>query len=337
MDFDALADSILEGQTILIIGSEITYNYPDPAREQAFFKEIMAELGETSLDFHQKDGLFILKNARKRAVLPRLKKFYEEDFSNPILEKIAEIPFHLILSLSPDASLHKVFERKGFDFEQGYYKLNQRETLAKPESSNPLIYQLFGSVLGGKDDMYLDHNDLFKYVRSIYNPQSTLPEAILSYFVPKKSDTLIFLGCNFDKWYFQLILNLLNIQDIESSTFLSETEFQSEWRTVYEQGFKLNFVMDNSQTFIDKLHQVFDKDELRKANPKGRFSLEAFKQQLNDLLNEGEYDRIFEAVRSQAGLNYDVGTFNRLQQEMSFKITFDLITQLKIFIGTLII
>lgn len=175
IDWEYLSESIRDEKTVLVLGDSVTYNYANAQQEQNLLKDLQEEFGEDSINFHQKDGLFLLKNLQKSKLARRLKKFYEQDFSNPLLEKIAEMPFHLIISLTPDVSLKKVFEAKNYDFVHSHYKLNQRDELHKPQKAQPLLYNLFGSVEGGKDNIYIDHQDLFGYLQSIYNPNSTLP------------------------------------------------------------------------------------------------------------------------------------------------------------------
>lgn len=335
IDWDVLTDSIADGQTILVLGQGISYNYQKPKNEKHFFENLLTEFGEGKLNFHQKDGLFLLKNLRKRKIISKLKGFYEQDFSNPLLEKIADMPFHLVLSLTPDVSLKKVFEAKNFDFEHSYYKLYHRDELEKPSEDKPLLYNLFGCVEGGRDDIYIEHSDLFDYLKSIYNPDSALPETLLSFFTKDKTDTIIFLGCDLDKWYFQLILHLLNIQDIESSTSFTGKDFDSDWRNVYEEGFKVNFINHDLESFVNTLYEQFEADELRKADESKAVSITDFQQKLSDWLDEGSYKQIFMAITSHQNLDYDKGNLTRLQNEMVFKITFDLLNQLKIFITTL--
>lgn len=265
MDWEALKYSISQQQTIVFIGEGVTYNYQNPSNEMDSFNQIAEGLGDEALSLHQKDGLFILKKARKTRLMPKLNAFYGQDFQNPILEKLIEIPFHLLISITPDVTLKKAFLHKNYSFQHDFYKLNQKDKLEKPSGERPLLYNLFGCIEGGKDDLYVEHRDLFNYVKSIYNPNSEPPDALLSYFTQERTDTIIFLGCDFDKWYFQLILHLLKIHTIESSTSLHESGFRSDWKSVYEEGFKINFITQEMANFVNELHAQFEPEELRQA------------------------------------------------------------------------
>lgn len=158
---------------------------------------------------------------------------------------------------------------------------------------------------------------------------------MLSFFNEDKTDDIIFLGCDLDKWYFQLILHLLNIQDIESSTFLSGQDFDSDWRNVYEEGFKVNFINHDLESFVNTLHEQFEAEELRKADESKVLSITDFQAKLNDWLNEGLYEQIFMAITAHQNLDYDKIAFNKIRDELTFKITLDNIKQLQMFITTL--
>lgn len=187
---------------------------------------------------------------------------------------------------------------------------------------------------GGKDDLYVEHADLFDYVRSIYNPNSEPPDAIMSYFAKGKTDTIIFLGCDFDKWYFQLILHLLKIHDIENNTsVLNNTT--NDWQNVYEQKFKINFVEDNLEEFVHNLHKQFDASELRKADASLALNIEELKTKLNAWIEEGDYSQAFSAIEANPALVYDKVIFNQLRDEISFKITLNTIKQFQTFITSI--
>ncbi len=99
-------------------------------------------------------------------------------------------------------------------------------------------------------------------------------------------DYILFLGCDFDKWYFQLVLNLLKIgfeYDAYEALALSSESTKNHWQDVYEQYFKVEFVEDSQiDDFINQLYAEFEPSELRqpvenkiirKFNKKNLFNL----------------------------------------------------------------
>lgn len=338
INFENLAEAIIEGKTILILGEGITYNYKNPDNEENAFQELIQKY-QDNLSLHQKDGLILLRGEGiTRGDLGRaLKKFYKQDFSNALLEKIALIPFHLIINITADTTIKKIFEKKELDFQHSYYKLNEKETLAEPNKNKPLIYNLFGCVEGGSDYIFIAHNDLFNYIKSIYNPTSQPPDILKIYFDKKKTDNIIFLGCDLDKWYFQLILYLLNIQQIDRKLHLFNGNSNNNWKEVYEQGFNLSFINKNLDDFVNELYAQFPANELRQSDKQENKAsyIEELKTKLNNWLEEGSYDQIFQRIFSDENLKYDKMILRDLQKEMSFTITLKLIQRLAVFITTL--
>jgi hypothetical protein len=333
-DLHALADSVREGQTILFLGQGVSCDYGDPGAELRLFNSIAAEIGSNAIELHQKDGLFILKNCSKRNVLSKLKPFYEQDFSNPLLQKIAEIPFHLYMVTTPDKSLENIFMQRNLLCKTDFYELCKEEIPAASAAA-PLIYNLFGSVKGdARKNLFVDHFDLFEYVKAVYTPDSSLPDTLMSYFTKSKTDNIIFLGCNFDKWYFQLILHLLRIVDIESCKSLEGEPGEGEWRSIYKNGFRISFVNENPEAFIDRLHGCFNENELRKALPDNENNIEQFKEELLRLIDEGESYRVFSKIK-KSNFKYEALNFNRLQSELAFGGSYETYQRLKVFVESI--
>jgi len=314
IDWEALADSILDENTILFLGQGASINYENPQREQEEFDKILDDLKE-DVNLHQKDGLFILKNSRKRrSIVRKLKEFYKEDFSNPVLEKIAEIPFHLIINLTPDVSIKQVFENKDFTFEHDFYELDTQKESPIPRKEKPLLYNLFGCIESkNRQNIFVEHQDLFNYLKSLYTANSSISATLKSYFTKEKTDNIIFLGCDFEKWYFQLILHLLQIQDIESNISLNPQNKKNDWHSVYQEGFKINFIAHDLKEFVDNLHEVFEEEELRKAK-KTTYSPEELKIKIKTFFEENKWAELFE-IMEKSTLNYEKATFNKFKRE----------------------
>ncbi len=105
-NWDFITRSIEQNKTVLFIGPEVTINYTQPKREAEFLKEISQQYRDEILSYHEEDGFLIFKDENTKLLyLNKIRALYEQDFSNPVLEKIAEIPFHLIISITPDLRL----------------------------------------------------------------------------------------------------------------------------------------------------------------------------------------------------------------------------------------
>ena len=262
-----IADAVLKQKSILFLGGGVSINYQNPKNEAQFFENFVAENHSDILSYHQQDGFLVFRNADTKLLsLNKIRAFYEQDFSNELLEKIAEIPFHLIISLTPDLSLKKIFERKSFLHTHHYYRTKIRTEIDEsPTAEKPILYNLLGCV---KDDESLitSHYDLFSTVQSVYADKN-LPEKITSVFNKDATKNIIFLGLEFDKWYFQLILHLLGINYDACIRYAAlQKELPENYQTLIETEFKINFAGKDLKSFVENLHQQFTPEQLRKPS-----------------------------------------------------------------------
>jgi hypothetical protein len=267
INWEFIADTIERQKTILFLGHGASINYQNPKHEAAFFQDFVGRRQADILSYHEQDGFLVFKNHDAKLLsMNKIRPFYEQDFSNPLLEKIAEIPFHLIISLTPDLSLKRIFERKQFAHTHQYYRTKIRTEIDEaPNKEKPLLYNLLGCV---KDDESLitSHYDLFNLVQSIYADKN-LPEKITSVFNKEATKNIIFLGLDLEKWYFQLILHLLGINYDSCIRYAAaQQDLPEAYQTLIESEFKINFVGNDLEGFVNSLHSQFSADRLRKPS-----------------------------------------------------------------------
>lgn len=258
--------SILEQKTIVFLGPGLTYNASQPGQEAQFLSQLAQQNQEKALAYHERDGFLIFpdKNAQLLC-LDQITPFYEQFHIHPVLGKLAEIPFHLIIQLTPDMSLCKVFEDKDFDFVHHYYLHTRKIEISDAfHSERPLLYNLLGSVKD-YESLITSHFDLFNYVRSIY-ANNNLPEVLKEAFTSQETQNILFLGLDFEKWYFPLLLHMLRLDFDPCIRYAATqgTQVDGMAQILYESNFKISFVSDDIGVFIDNLHQQFDTDQLRK-------------------------------------------------------------------------
>ena len=134
--------------------------------------------------------------------------------------------------------------------------------------------------------------------------------------------------------YFQLILHLLQINDIEKNTSLNKTNVNSDWIQVYQEGFKINFIEQDIKEYIDTLHATFDSSDLR-TKIQLDYDIEDAKKKLNALFEQNEWADIFKYVEKSA-LKYDKTIFERLRREVMIEgVTNEFIEKLSLFIQSL--
>ena len=165
INWDLLVDSIRNEKCVLFLGPGITINYGDPLRLINWLTELQAKKPEEILAFHKHDGLLVFNNGKSKASNRQaIQGFYQQDFTkgNSVLEKIADIPFHLIISVTPDLTLQKVFEKKKFLYETGFCSKRSKIATAELNKEIPLIFNLFGSEQE-LESLIVAHSDLYNF------------------------------------------------------------------------------------------------------------------------------------------------------------------------------
>ena len=264
IDWEILVDVISEGKCVLFLGPEATINYSDIHRQANFFTQILNNHSAEILSFHSEDGLFVFNDLRDIDDISRkVKTLYEEDYPSPMLTKLAQIPFHFIVSLSPDMALEKEMKKQGFPFDQDYYDTIKERSPNLPTSDTPpLIYHLFG-IAERTNTLIVSHKQMYDYIKAFLGG-TKLPQNVKTALNYPNAERLIFLGVNFDKWYFQLMLNMLGVDASSYKCFASIQSGANNLRTIWEKHFHINFVPHQINEFVDRLHEVFErKNKLR--------------------------------------------------------------------------
>ena len=265
MDWKTLADATLAQKTILILGPEISINFNNAKRTNQALSDIKNNCpAGLYVSFNEKDEFMITGDRRAKIhVQNKIKEFYSEDFSNSALEKLAEIPFHLIISITPDSTMEQIFKKKNFALDSNYYSgKNLRPVDKSPTAEQPLVYHLFGSV-DDTESMLIAYSDLYKYLKSVF-AYEYLPDVVKRQF-KGQAEHIIFLGLDFEKWYYQLILNMLGLDEDPCMQYaLSASQFEGRVKNLYEEYFKITFVANEMQSFVEQFHASFKPENLRK-------------------------------------------------------------------------
>jgi hypothetical protein len=160
--------------------------------------------------YYENENLFLFKNenAKTDAYYEIVEELYQREYNEELYYKISQIPFHLIISISPDLFLPKTFEKFGLPYNFHYFQKDQtQQNIPEPTKDSPLIYNLFGSI-DDQESLILDHDDLFDYLSAILG-KNKLPQVVQN--TLSNAKTLIFFGFDLNKWYIQLLLRLLNL------------------------------------------------------------------------------------------------------------------------------
>jgi hypothetical protein len=254
VDWDFIVKTIKRERCVLFLGPEIFKSESGKSLQTEFFSQLAAENKDKILSYNN-DGFFLFANPQaKTRMFLKIVEFFEQNYDEEMVQKIAEIPFHTIVSINPDVNIKKVFERNGKPLTFEFFDINSKKDIAEaPTKDKPLLYNLFGSVTK-EETLILTHDEMFEYFRAIMG-NNILPLELRS--ALESAMDYVFLGFQFDKWYVQLILSLLKLHD-EKYHFIryaSQPKLNAETASLCINHFKIEFIDNESKLFVNSLHQ----------------------------------------------------------------------------------
>ena len=255
IDWEYLADQIAHQKCILVIGPELA----DPAEGLTLDQYILEKCrqeGTAEPYYYNEDGFFSFVNSKSRARTRYfIQKYYESAEIPPIYHELAQIPFHLVISLSPDVFLKRALDAINRPFHFGFYDKNGRQKeMPVPSMAEPVIYNLLGSV-EKSSSLIFTYNDLFTYVEKIYN-NNDLPAELRLQLNRQFIENYIFLGVKFEKWYLKLLFRLLKIEQVDdnyASLRRGTMSLDPHVQSFYPRHFNVQFVEDKIEQFVSKL------------------------------------------------------------------------------------
>ena len=216
IDWDDILYNLKNEKTIVFLGPK-TYLSPDDRPIEHLLLDYLKvkDPNNPYIKAYYEDGFFLFKEKKfRRRVVRQIRSFYQEQFENleHFLTKLARIPFHVYINMTPDKLLGNTFKKMSVASYQDYYNMGKAPNpYSQPNKENPMIYNMLGYI-GDNESLVLTHNDLFDYLRSIFVGKSMpigLKEELYD------AVQYIFLGLPFEKWYLQLLLRILELHTQE--------------------------------------------------------------------------------------------------------------------------
>lgn len=260
IDWDYIITKIKEGKCLLVLGQE-AFNHPGEKNIQEQLLEAL-QLGQSPFvkRYYENENLFLFgEKSHRTQFCHAYKNFYRKQQPSEVIRLLADIPFHVYLTLTPDMLLVDAFRNKNYLFQHGFYKKNtDPQPIKNPNADQPLIYNMFGCI-ENEESLILSHNDLYDYFKSIFKRQS-MPTQLkdeLSGIL-----NIIFLGVSFEKWYLQILLRELEIhnQEFAFTRFASTMIPNPNLSSFCQEQFKIQFIDENIVEFVKELHQRIQND-----------------------------------------------------------------------------
>lgn len=278
MKWDQIIKRIEEEKCILILGPDLALEGKQTMNEQ--LKDYLDNNSARNYKYYIDDEFYsFFKPTDKIRAFFDVQDFFSKLEYTQIHKKIAEIPFHLIISVSPDLRIRKAFEDSKIDYLFDFYNKEEApQVIGKPTRIKPLIYNLFGN-LDVEGSLIFTYNDLFDYLIAIFGTNQ-LHKDLRSEL--QKSSIVLFIGFKFEKWYFKLLLRLLYenkdklshaaVNDFKNYFFedgegnnLHQAELYNCVETFYSNEYEIGFFDLSGEEIINNIYERFSqKNELRK-------------------------------------------------------------------------
>ncbi|MBN2894092.1 MAG: SIR2 family protein [Bacteroidales bacterium] len=264
-DISYITEWIDQEKCVIILGPDFAFD---------FKKSLLGEfnnflnLKKYKSEFNEKDDFFD-SHSIKPMFYQHLSRFFKSIEPTDFHKKIAEIPFHLIISSSPDVLLSQIFDEKSFDYTFDYYDKNMNpQPIAPLSKDKPLIYNLLG-VQNMFNSLVLTFNQLFDYLASILGDHK-LSDGLKKQL--QEAQSILFLGFKFNKWYYKLIFRLLGFyENAMYQAPMDEIEQlnNDEIYNFYVNEFNFQFIDVSGEQIITKLYEHYkDLNQLRKPKSK---------------------------------------------------------------------
>jgi hypothetical protein len=245
-------------RSVIVLGPGILIDSDGKSLQSGFAERYSIRNKGLIKHYFEHDNIIRPKNAASRIMIQKnFADFYEKEFSEKgkdLYKKISQIPYPLIISLSPDNTMIKYFNELGTKHTFDFYIKGKKNLINEiPSSENPYLFNLLGCYTE-PESLIITYDDLFDYLRNIL-PGNALPTAIRT--TLKNAVNITFLGVEFDKWYFQLLVKLLTEYDEKyellryAAPDLSSNE---NINSICENNFEITFVGPDVENFINELY-----------------------------------------------------------------------------------
>ena len=296
-DWEFILNTIEEeqGACVLLIGREMCVTKQCDSFENALIDFLDIHNDENILKFYEGDGLFLFRDGMsKTKSFYKIRDFYKMGLNDENYKKISRIPFHLIISTSPDHTLKDTFDQDNILHQFSVYnKTENPEQIQKPRKDYPLLYNLLGSIYD-EESLILTHDDVFEYMQGVFGTRP-IPANILETLL--KAKNLIFVGFKFEKWYVQLLLRLLGIHEKDRSRFARYALNKSivpETQSLVMEQFRISFIDNNIDEFINELYTRCEKKGiLRQKKSHG-----SIHELIENYIESDEMEKAFDSLKS---------------------------------------
>ncbi len=312
-EWKAIINGIEQQQCIICVGSEIyTRHLPENNRSKNLTERLSEYLNlhknELNIKVQENAWFHLNPGGSDGPAYQAIKSFYnetEDQTSKSILEKIARIKFHLLLSLTPDYHLRQAFENQDIPYQFDSYVRNQPDkSLGKPDKDQPLVYNILGE-LDNRNSLVLTYDDFYDYLESVIKGNS-MSQLIKDNMLD--AQYFLFIGMPFDQWFVHLFMRVIKQHKERKTKFATIGQISPNSIDICKEQYHIKFINSEIEAFIDELYErcenhtipliktITPKEEI--ANPEEVISInKAIIDSLYKWIGKNEFDKISKKLK----------------------------------------
>lgn len=299
VDWNLVIETLRDERCIILLGPELPQLQDHTPLQRAMIDFLNWEHDPSlkQLKYYEKDALFHFEDPilRTRAYF-KIKGFYREILPRVLqspYQQLSEISTHLIVSTHPALFLRDAFTAKNTGHHFAFYnKMVNPASIPPPRKQQPVIYNLFGSM-EEEQSVILSHDDLYDFIFAILGERQ-LPTELRKSF--QDAANILFIGFNFEKWYMQLLLRLLNLHDerFMFDRYASSQSLNQETQVFLFEQYRINFVEMSPLQFVGELYEQCKAAQLLRSSHTRQG---AVYEQVFHLIEEDELEKALEMLQ----------------------------------------
>ncbi len=229
-----LVERIRRGDCVLVLGPHVATRAQDSERrplDEQLASELLNSIGAVGLEssssaisLRRAADLYYRERRDRDELELTVQEFYarESEETTEFHGDLAQLPFRLCISASPDSLMLSAFKRASKSPQMGHYNFKKgvNARLALPTAETPLVYYLFGH----HDDagsLVLTEGDLIDFLVAIVRGNPAVPDQVRS-ILAEPAASFLFLGFGFHNWYLRVLLQVMNVYGHRSKAIAFE-------------------------------------------------------------------------------------------------------------------